>query len=389
MQQSGNKPLLAKSLTFLYPQMRGKASLTLRSFFRSTSLKENKNASVRSVPLILSVLLIFVMVFSACTGAVEISVSEFYAILCHKLGIPNSAAFEPQQEAVLFTLRFPRILAGALVGAALAVSGAAMQGLFRNPLAEPGLVGISSGASLFAVLVIVLGSRLFPAFLAYFGYYALSVAAFAGASVTTIVVYRISVFRGRAVITTLLLAGIAINALSGAFTGLFTYLATDEELRNITFWSLGSLGGATWDTVQVLMPFTLIPLFALPFLAGSLNALSLGEAQAAHMGVNTALTKKLVIVFSTMAVGAAVAMFGIIGFIGLIIPHIIRMIAGARYQVVIPCSALLGAVVLTLADLLARTIVVPAELPIGILTAITGVPVFIYIIFKEKREKQL
>lgn len=341
------------------------------------------------LPSLLWLLLLAVVILSACLGAVKISLPEFWSIVTYKTGLSEVVNYEPQQEAVLFTLRFPRVLLGVLVGAGLAVSGAAMQGLFRNPLAEPGLIGISSGASLFAVAIIVLGSKLFSSFLEHFGYYALSIAAFAGASLTTMLVYRISVYRGKAVITTLLLAGIAINALSGAFTGLLTYIATDEELRNITFWSLGSLGGATWDNIKILFPFVAIPLLALPFLSKSLNALALGESQAAHMGINVDLVKRLIIVLSTMAVGASVAMCGIIGFIGLIIPHIIRMIAGSGHKTVIICSALLGAVVLTLADLLARTIVAPAELPIGILTAIIGVPVFIYIIFREKRAKQL
>ncbi len=357
---------------------------------RGAGSKKGGAVTVRQwLPSLLWLLLFAAVILSACLGAVTISFSEFYSIVAHKAGLSQAINYEPQQEAVLFTLRFPRVLLGVLVGAGLAVSGAAMQGLFRNPLAEPGLIGISSGASLFAVAVIVLGNKLFASFLEQLGYYALSIAAFTGASLTTMLVYRISVYRGKAVITTLLLAGIAINALSGAFTGLFTYVATNEELRNITFWSLGSLGGATWDNIRVLFPFIIVPLIGLPFLSKSLNALALGESQATHMGVNVDQVKRLVIVLATMAVGASVAMCGIIGFIGLIIPHIIRMIAGANHKTVIVCSALLGAVVLTLADLLARTIVAPAELPIGILTAIIGVPVFIYIIFKEKRARQL
>jgi len=335
------------------------------------------------------ILLIAVIILSACIGAVKISLAEFFSIISNYIGMNGNIEHQPLQEAVLFTLRFPRVILGVLVGAALAVSGAAMQGLFRNPLAEPGLIGISAGASLFAVLMIVLGSKLFGSFIEQFGYYALSIAAFVGACFTTLLVYRLSVYRGKAVITTLLLVGIAINALSGAFTGLLTYVATDEELRNITFWSLGSLGGASWSNVKTILPFVLIPLVALPFLAKALNALALGESQAAHMGINVNLVKKLVIILATMAVGACVAMCGIIGFIGLIIPHIIRMLAGAGHKTVIVGSALLGAVVLTLSDLLSRIIVAPAELPIGIVTAIIGVPVFIYIIFKEKRAKQI
>ncbi len=330
-------------------------------------------------------LLLVSMIASLCIGAVEISLAELWSLIKFKLGLGQAHAFTQQQEVVFMKLRLPRVLLAGLVGAGLAISGASMQGLFRNPLAEPGLIGISGGASLFAVLMIVMGNKLFPAVLEYLGYYALSVSAFVGACLTTTAVYFISVYRGKAVISTLLLAGIAINSLTGAVTGLMTYLSTDEQLRSITFWSLGSLGGANWNAVQVLLPFVLLPLFCLPLLSKSLNALALGESQATHMGINVPLIKKLVIVLATLAVGASVAMCGMIGFVGLIVPHIIRKMARASHHVVLPCSAILGAAVLSLADLAARTIVIPAEIPIGILTALIGVPIFIYIIFRERR----
>ncbi|TZF85957.1 iron ABC transporter permease (plasmid) [Pedobacter sp. BS3] len=335
----------------------------------------------------LALLLLAVIVVSACVGAVSITFNEFWAILLHQFGVSSTNHFDPQQEAVLLALRIPRVLLGVLIGAGLAISGASLQGLFRNPLAEPGLIGISSGASLFAVLMIVLGASLFHNLQAQFGYYALSVAAFTGACLTTFLVYRISVHRGKSNITALLLAGIAINALAFAFVGLMTYLATDEQLRNITFWNLGSLGGASWESVLTLLPFVGIPLIVLPFMAKSLNAFALGETQASHMGIRINRVKSAVIILSTMAVGASVAVSGTIGFIGLIIPHIIRMLFSADHRLVIPASALLGAAVLTLADLLARTIVAPAELPIGIITALVGAPVFIYIIITYHRKK--
>lgn len=339
--------------------------------------------------LVFVVLLFLSMAASVCIGAVEIAPADLWSIIKYKLGISDVRAFQPQQELVFMKLRLPRVIMGALVGAGLAISGASMQGLFRNPLAEPGLIGISGGASLFAVLTIVLGGKYFPVILNYFGYYALSVSAFIGACITTASVYFISVYRGRAVISTLLLAGIAINSLTGAITGLMTYISTDEQLRNITFWSLGSLGGANWSSVQVLTPFVVLPLLSLPVLAKALNALALGESQAGHMGINVSLIKRLVIVLSTMTVGASVAMCGMIGFVGLVVPHIIRRLGSSSHYVVLPCAALLGASVLSLADLAARTIVIPAELPIGILTALIGVPVFIYIIFRERRASNL
>ncbi|AOM80703.1 Fe3+-siderophore ABC transporter permease [Pedobacter steynii] len=326
------------------------------------------------------------MMISSCIGAVQISFSELISIISYHTGLSEHQNFEPQQAAVLLNLRLPRILLGGLIGAALGISGAAIQGLFRNPLAEPGLIGISSGATLFAVIMIVLETKFFKELTGLVGFYALSIAAFIGAGLTTALVYRMAMRNGKTIITTLLLGGIAINALAGAFTGLLTYMATDAQLRNITFWSLGSLGGASWPTVTTLLPFVLIPICGLPFLAKSLNALALGESQAMHMGVNVKMVKRMIIGLATMAVGASVAVAGMIAFIGLIIPHILRMTFTADHRLVIPGAAILGAALLTLADLIARTVVAPAELPIGILTAMIGAPVFIYIIITERNK---
>src|SRR5690606_21482423 len=221
----------------------------------------------------------------------------------------------------------------------------------------PGLIGISAGATLFAVIMIVLEARFFSFMRATFGYYALSVAAFIGGALATLIVYRLSMNRGKADITTLLLAGIAINALAGSFTGLLTYVADDAQLRNITFWSLGSLGGASWKTVSGILPFVGVSVVVLPFFSKSLNALALGEAQAGHIGIHVGLLKRMVIVLATLGVGASVAVSGMIGFIGLVIPHILRMAFSADHRLVIPGSALAGATVLVLADVVARILV--------------------------------
>ena len=339
--------------------------------------------------LFLLLLMVAVMVLSSCTGAVKISLPELLAILENQAGLGDGTGFKSQQAAVLLNIRLPRVMLGMLIGAGLGVSGAGIQGLFRNPLAEPGLIGISSGATLFAVLMIVMEISIFKKLTGMLGFYALSLAAFVGACLTTVIVYRLSMRNGKTIITTLLLSGIAINALAGAFTGLLTYLANDEQLRTITFWSLGSLGGASWETVTGILPFILIPVFGLPFLAKSLNALSLGDAQALHMGVDVVMVKRIIMVLATIAVGASVAVAGVIGFIGLIIPHILRMTFSSDHRLVIPGSALLGAALLSLADLLARTMVVPAELPIGILTALIGTPVFLYIIITERNKTKI
>lgn len=339
------------------------------------------------IMLALTLLLLVAGVFSVCIGAVDISVSELGSILLYRTGLSDLINFSGQQEAVFMRIRLPRVVLGGMVGATLGISGAALQGLFRNPLAEPGLIGISSGASLFAVLMIVMEARWLGFMTDIFGYYALAIAAFMGACLTTFLVYRVAVGKGKADITTLLLAGIAINALAGSFTGLLTSISTDEQLRNITFWSLGSLGGASWQTVLGILPFVAVSLIGLPFFSKSLNGLALGESQAGHMGIGVSSLKRMVIVLATLGVGASVAVSGMIGFIGLVIPHILRMAFTPDHRLIIPGSALLGASVLILSDVISRTLAEPTELPIGIVTAIIGSPVFIYIILKERRKR--
>ena len=337
----------------------------------------------------LTLFLIAAMVGAVCVGAVNISLPQFWSMLANYTGLSTKPLYTTQQTAVLLNIRLPRVLLGALIGAALAISGASLQGLFRNPLAEPGLIGISAGATLAAALTIVFGGPLLNAIGNMYGYYVLAVAAFVGAFITTLTVYRLAMHNGKTVITALLLMGIAINAIAFAFTGLLTYLSTDEQLRNITFWSLGSLGGASWISFSSAFPFIIIPLIGLPFLGKSLNAIALGEAQAAHMGISVNRTKTVVIILSTMAVGASVAVAGLISFIGLVIPHILRMAFGADNRLIVPASAILGAAALSFSDLLSRTIVAPAELPIGIVTAIGGSPIFIYMIYTQLKKQQL
>jgi iron complex transport system permease protein len=331
-------------------------------------------------------LLLFSVLLSACVGAVSISFTELWSIFLSELGMGSPFPFEEQQALVLKVIRLPRVVLGVLIGAGLAMAGAAIQGLFRNPLADPGLIGISAGASLFAVLMIVVEIHFFEQLKGIIGSYALSLAAFLGATLSTFLVYQLSKVAGKAVITTMLLAGIAINALVGALTGLMTYIANDEQLRNLTFWGLGSLGGATWASVLVALPLIGISLALLPSTAKALNLLALGEQQALHLGVNLKMLKRKVIILATLAVGTSVALAGTIGFVGFVVPHIIRLWAGADHRKVLIGSAIAGAAVLSLADAASRTIVAPAELPIGILTALLGTPVFLWILIKEKQK---
>ncbi|WP_052354061.1 FecCD family ABC transporter permease [Flectobacillus major] len=333
----------------------------------------------------LMVILIGVGIWAVGVGAVSISFKEVGYILLNELGWTNTH-FAEQQAVILTVIRLPRVLMGILVGAVLGITGASMQGLFRNPLADPGLIGISSGASLFAVGMIVLELKVIQQLNGLAGLYGMSFVAFFGACLTTVLVYQLSKVEGKAVVTTMLLAGIAVNALSGAITGLMTYMANDAQLRTIQFWGLGSLGGASWDALKVATPLCLIPILFVPRLGKALNAFALGESQAEHLGINPIRLKNQIIILTTLGVGVSVALCGAIGFVGLIIPHIIRLFAGADHRLVLPASALLGAIVLTLADLVSRTIVAPAELPIGIVTAMLGTPIFIWILVKNRNQ---
>lgn len=334
--------------------------------------------------LALGLVLVMTSIVALGMGAYHIPPGDILTMLLQKLHLGSGSSVPNMQEDVLLEIRMPRLLLGLLVGAALGISGAAIQGIFRNPLAEPGLIGISSGASLFAVLIIAFETFLFTSLSAWIGYYLLAFGAFVGAGLTAFLVYRIASKNGRPNVTTMLLAGIAINAFAGALTGLMTYLSTEQQLRTITFWMLGSLGGATWDNLFALAPFILIPLLILPFFGKSLNAFALGELQADLLGMRTDRVKRWVVILSTLAVGASVAVSGIIGFVGLIVPHTVRLMGGADHRFVLPGSLLLGALVLTLADVIARVVVAPIELPIGVITALLGTPVFLYILIKDK-----
>ncbi|MGB0210699.1 FecCD family ABC transporter permease [Algiphilus sp.] len=314
-------------------------------------------------------------------GAVGIAPLQCLAILGHALGLPLPWTYEPVQESVLLSIRLPRVVLGALTGASLAISGAALQALFRNPLADPGLIGISNGAGLAAAGAIVLAP---PALAAAFGGFLLPLAAFGGALLATIVVYRVATRDGRTEVATLLLAGIALNAIAAAGIGLLIFLSTDQQLRDLNFWLLGSLGGTTWRALLPVIPCVVAPVAALTMLSGPLNALLLGESEAGHLGVPVERIKQAVVALVALSVGAGVALTGIIAFVGLVVPHLLRLAIGPDHRVVLPGSILLGATLMLVADLLARTVVVPAELPVGILTSCVGGPFFLWLLMRRR-----
>jgi iron complex transport system permease protein len=330
----------------------------------------------------LSFATVLVLVMAVGIGAVTIHPGQVFAILGHQIGIDLPWwPYEERQEVVLLAIRLPRVLLTALVGATLALSGAAVQGLFRNPLADPALIGISSGAAFAAGLAILFAAsvQIVPPWL---HLVLLPMTAFVGALLATFLVYRLANDSGRTFVATMLLAGIGINSLAGAGTGLLVFVADDTELRSITFWSLGSLGAATWSALAVVSPFLLLALVRLPVLARSLNALLLGEEEARHLGIEVERLKRRIVVYVALGVGAAVSITGVIGFVGLVVPHVLRLVGGPDHRFVLPGSVLFGAVLLVAADLVSRTVVAPAELPIGIVTAFVGAPVFLWLLLR-------
>lgn len=356
--------------------------LTIDAGARSRIVKDgDRSARARVVTIALVVLLAFVAVFSLMVGASDAPSIE---ILLTWAGLSDGEGIRQADFLILHAIRLPRVAMGIMIGASLAVSGAVMQGLFRNPLADPGIVGVSAGAGLGAVTIIVLGSVFLSSFMDTFGIYALPLAAFAGALGVTMLLYRVATRQGQTSVATMLLAGIALNAFAGALTGILVFVADDAQLRELTFWGLGSLAGATWEKIWVAGPIILFGIAAAPFLARSLNALAFGESTAGHMGISVQFTKNIAIVAVAAATGASVAVSGGIGFVGIIVPHLLRLFIGPDHRYLLPCSALLGASFLILADCVSRTIVAPSELPIGIVTATIGSPFFLWILLRRR-----
>ena len=283
---------------------------------------------------------------------------------------------------ILLDIRLPRTLLAGFVGASLAVAGALMQGLFRNPLAEPGLIGVSSGAALGAITLIAFGNEFAAPWVNSFGVFAIPFAAFFGGIITTSILALVANRGGQLMIGTLLLSGVALGAFAEALTGFISYLSDDRELRDLTLWRLGSLSGSSWPKVWSVLPFAIVALVVVPNLRRALNGFLLGEAQAFHMGIDVERTKFVIIGISAACVGAAVAVAGVIGFVGLVVPHVVRLITGPDHNTVIPVSALLGASLVIVADIIARVAVQPAELPIGIITAVLGAPVLLHLVLR-------
>ncbi len=341
----------------------------------STALNTRRGTEVLrwQVPALLLVLAVAVL-----NGAYSIEPARLLELLNPALQGEAGGA----DRYVLLDLRLPRVLLGALVGAALAVAGAGAQGLFRNPLADPALIGVAMGAATGGVLWIVFGSRLLPGVPTAL---ALPAAAVIGGLATTGMVYRLAT-RGTATeVATLLLAGIALNALGGAIIGVCVFNSDDQQLRDLNFWTLGSIAGANWQVVATVGLCAIPPLVLLLRRAPALNAFALGEANALFLGHDPQRVKVGIVVAVAILTSAAVAFCGVIAFVGLVAPHLVRMMAGPDHRVLLPGAAMTGAMLLVSADLLARTLVVPAELPVGLVMALLGAPFFLWLLARRQR----
>jgi iron complex transport system permease protein len=320
-------------------------------------------------------LLVASFALALCVGPINLPAEAVGRVLARLAGLPVEA--DERAMAVVSALRLPRAALAAIVGGALGLCGAIMQGLFRNALADPGVLGISGGASLGAVASIYFGA-------AAYGLWAMPAAGFVGGLAAAHVVARLARTQGRMPIAALLLAGIAVNAFAMALMGILVYSSDDRQLRDITVWLLGSLSGASWQRVLLVGPAVAAALAAVPFLARALDALILGEREAAHLGIRVELVKRAAVVLVAMATGAVVSVSGPIGFVGLVVPHVVRLTVGAGHRRLLPLSACAGAALLAGADTLARVVVAPAELPVGLVTAAIGAPFFALLLMREK-----
>ncbi len=328
---------------------------------------------------ILGILAVATVLVSLSLGPVEIPVARVASIMLSMVGL-EFGGFGRTEELVIEQIRLPRIVVGALVGAALGVAGATMQGLFRNPMADPGIIGISAGGAVGAVVAIATG-------IAGLFFLALPAFAFLGAMGASFLVYGIAAAGGRFSIATLLLAGVAVNAfLSAVLSTLVNLLPNSESLREIIFWLAGGLDSRSWEHVQVCAPLILGGMAAMFLMSRDLNLMMLGDDEARSMGVRVGFARPALLVAAALATGAAVAVSGIIAFVGLVTPHILRLMFGPDHRVLIPMSAMGGAVFVIAADTVARTIIQPAELRVGVLTAFVGAPFFVFLLIRNRRQ---
>lgn len=327
------------------------------------------------------------LVTAIVLGPVRLPLAHLPALLVDPSGVGAASPLPAHELIVFWELRVPRALLATLVGAALGLCGALSQGLFRNPLAEPGLLGVTAGAILGTALSVVLFAPLFDLMPAWGRGLAMPLFGFATGLGATIIVWRLGRGGTRAGAVDILLAGIALNALMGALVGLLSFVASDAELRNLTFWTLGGLGQASWLRVICTLPFIAFSLLVGLRFARELDLYALGEDAAKHVGVDVIRLRRFVVVALAVGVGAAVTAAGLIGFVGLLVPHFVRLLVGPRHRSLLVLSTIFGAVLTLIADTLARTLAPPAEIPVGLLTSLVGAPVFLHLLLRRREAR--
>lgn len=333
----------------------------------------------------LSAVAVILLLASAGVGAVHLSFGEIFDFFLNAIGIEPNALVNPVHKGLFFHIRLPRTVLCFIVGSTLSVSGALMQSVFRNPIVEPGLVGTSAGAALGASITFVFGQAKIFSQIQFLGDLLLPVCAFAGGLAATAIVYGFSSSFGKVNVSTMILAGVAVNAMAAGGTGFLSYIARDPQARSITFWSLGTFSGADWKQVIIVLIVSLTCILIVLRYAKDLNALQLGETEAGYLGFNAERMKFNVILLNTLMVSVATSMVGVISFVGLTVPHLLRIMKGSDTRYLMIGSALLGGILMITADMLARVLIAPAEMPIGIITAFVGGPVFLWLLLKNLR----
>jgi len=331
--------------------------------------------------LALGLSLVGVIILATSLGTVAIPFGQVARMVARRLwGWSPLASGSLQAEAIILRIRLPRVVTAAVVGSALAAAGTVFQGLLRNPMADPYIIGTSGGAALGATLALIL-----PWQVVWLGFTPVPILAFVGAMGAVLIVYRVARVGPRTPITTLLLTGFALSSLMAAVMS-FLMLAGTQTLQRVILWTMGGTTASGWSQLQVVTPLVLVGMVLAFFLAHDLNAFLLGEEQAAHLGVNVERRKLALLMVGSLLTAAAVSVSGLVGFIGLVVPHVARLLFGSEHRFLLPASALLGAIFLVLADLVARLLLSPAEIPVGIITALIGAPFFIYLLRRSRRE---
>lgn len=330
-----------------------------------------------------AILLVIIAVWSLNTGVYDFGGRSAFEVLGRV--IQGDTSLSLSDKYVIWEVRASRIIMAILIGSMLAVSGTSLQGLFKNPLATGEAIGLTSGATLLAAIAIVLGGH-FKEYLPEMVQFSLvGISAFVGALLAMMLVYRISTSGGKTNVVMMLLSGVAITSIGFSITGFLIYISKDDQLRDLTFWNMGSLAAATWTKNIILTVVLIISYIILVPQGKALNAMMLGEKDAEHLGINVEKLKKQIVIITSLMVGTCVAFSGTIGFVGLIVPYILRLLFKSNYTFILPLSTICGSILLLIADTFSRSIVAPSELPIGILTSLIGGPIFIAILLKFKK----